>query len=258
MCRERRGWRALFCTTKIFMVSRPPLSDIFCQRQQTYHELFLYLLVPVFTLFYWRGTWILLDHYLFPSSAMLSGWTSLTIGYGGLGLFFITQYYGITGHLYHELFPSHDHQRTFQFLLLLLSRIESYIIGFFVVNSWRGIWVLQDVYLLPSQPLLSPWLSHLIGTLMLFLLQHFKSVYAPPVVYFQDQEYQCTRLNCLFVDSDPNAHGRKTDHEDEEVRYRSRDKGSQDAGMLDMQTMHNGARNGLRDRKERDQRSCSV
>lgn len=172
-------------------MARKSLLESF-SRRQTYQELFFYSLVPVFTLFYWRGTWILIDSYLFPSNRHLSGWSSLCLGYLGLFLFFLTQYYGLTGHLYNDLFLSYPN---YQSLLFILLRIESYFLGFFVVNSWRGLWILQDLYIIPSQPVLSSFLSHVIGVIMLYLLQHFKSVYAPPLVYFHDQEYSSIRLN---------------------------------------------------------------
>jgi hypothetical protein len=156
-------------------------------------DLITYLIVPTFTLFYWRGTWMLCEVYIFPNNATHMAWSSLAIGYGGLGLFFIFQYYGLVGHIYDELilpFPKKQ-------FLLYCSRVESYFVGFCVVNAWRGLWLLQDLYLIPSDPTLSFWISHLLGVLVLIIFQHFKSVYAPPVVYFTDSEFECTRLKLL-------------------------------------------------------------
>jgi hypothetical protein len=156
-------------------------------------DLAAYLIVPTFTLFYWRGTWLLCEHYIFPNHLVRSGWGSLAIGYGGLALFFLCQYYGLVGHLYHEMvLPLPKKQ-----FLLYCSRIESYFVGFFVVNAWRGLWLLQDIYLVPSDPTLSFWISHVLGVVVLIICQHFKSVYAPPAVYFTDTEFECTRLKFL-------------------------------------------------------------
>jgi hypothetical protein len=174
------------------------------------------------------------------------------IGYIGLLLFFITQYSGLTGHLYHELLPLYHQRKHLQYLLLLFSRFESYLLGFCVVNSWRGIWILQDVYLIPSQRVLSSWVSHIIGTVMLFLLQHFKSVYAPPLVYFQDQEYSCTRLNCLLsvgADNAPDPWDR--DHEDLEASYQDGGEGP-DGGMLEVKHLQNGNRSSKSDIEDRE------
>lgn len=165
---------------------------------RAWHNLLIYLIVPTFTLFYWRGTWLLCDHYLYPNSTTSSGLASLIIGYVGLFLFFLMQYAGYIGHDYSSLIPSKSTQLCSNHsFLFYLTYFESYYIAFCVVNSWRGLWLLQDVYLMPSQPVLSSWISHLLGVIILIIFHHFKSVYAPPAVYFTDYEFQCTRLNCL-------------------------------------------------------------
>ncbi|MDP7282296.1 MAG: hypothetical protein QF475_01500 [Candidatus Undinarchaeales archaeon] len=41
------------------------------------------------------------------------------------------------------------------------------IIIFAVISIWRGVWGLSDQYLLPSKPILSLWVSLLIGIIIL-------------------------------------------------------------------------------------------
>ena len=162
-------------------------------------DFMLYATVPVFTLFYWRGTWQLCAHYLYSHDEEKSAWCSLLVGYGGMSLFFAWQCL----YQHTSLKQSFDIRSMFNekgitpTLIFLLTRIESYLVGFFVVNAWRGLWLLQNLYLLTKSPLLSSWVSHIIGTVVLVLLLHLKSVYAPPVLFCRDDEYGITKLRAL-------------------------------------------------------------
>ncbi len=48
--------------------------------------------------------------------------------------------------------------------------IFAILIGFAVVNFWRGIWGLLDEYLLPSNYELSIWISVFLGIIILIIL----------------------------------------------------------------------------------------
>ena len=170
---------------------QPPIS-IAKNIETVWLRYLVFIIVPVFVLFYWRGTWILVDIYTKKISLEWSGWISMLIGYGGLILFWLFETYvykGILGH-------SPTQNTTFEVLqssdtvtnkvFLLLSRLRTYWLGFLVVNCWRGLWLLQDVHLLPSNPLWSAWTSHSLGALVLVLFIHLNSILAPPVLYTHD------------------------------------------------------------------------
>lgn len=72
-----------------------------------------------------------------------------------------------------------------------------YVLGFLVVNCWRGVWLLQDVYILPADSNAtddeagtarqhSAWVSHFVGAGVLAATAHLKSVLAPPGVQAND------------------------------------------------------------------------
>ena len=43
------------------------------------------------------------------------------------------------------------------------------VIGFAVISFWRGLWGLWDVYVYPSNYVLSLWISMVVGLIILFL-----------------------------------------------------------------------------------------
>lgn len=172
-------------------------------------DFLLYVTVPVFTLFYWRGTWQLCTHYFYSGDEERSAWCSLLVGYGGMALFFLWQCIFHQSSLKQSCDINHMfNEKGFKLaLLFMLTRLESYVVGFFVVNAWRGLWLLQNIYLLPDDAFVSSWLSHIIGTVALVLLLHLKSVYAPPVIFCRDDEQSITKLSLLSRMDDKEATG---------------------------------------------------
>lgn len=151
-----------------------------------------FVIVPVFVLFYWRGTWLLCDAY-FPVDTKISGWWSIVIGYGGLVILAVYEW------LYGSIFCKSSPSTTTQFdpfMKSLVSRTRTYIVGFLVVNSWRGLWLLQEVYLYPSHPIASAWISHGIGTAVLVLFLHLQSILAPPVLLAPDNDLSFSDYSC--------------------------------------------------------------
>lgn len=162
-------------------------------------DLYIYLTVPVLTLFYWRGTWLLCNHYFYSSDLETSAWCSILIGYGGSAVFFCWQFFFHSSKLssWFDVNSASSVVGGKSATIWMLSRIETYLVGFLVVNAWRGIWLLQDVYLLTGSPLLSAWTSHIVGCVCLIGLLHFKSVYAPPVIYCRDSDFAATLTGFL-------------------------------------------------------------
>ena len=147
-----------------------------------WNDLILYAVVPALTLFYWRGTWEICNIYIYPGEYVKTAWASLTIGYVGLALYFSLQYVSCRYHVNNPRESDHS----LDTVIFMFSRLESYFVGFFVVNCWRGLWYLQDIYLVPTYPVLSAWLSHSVGVVFLICLRKFKSVYAPPAIDMDD------------------------------------------------------------------------
>jgi len=160
-------------------------------------DLFIYVTVPVFTLFYWRGTWNLCDQYFYPNDLKASAWLSLAVGYIGAAIFFTWQYCFYNTALKKLFDLTIRETGIVSMLLLLMGRVETYVVAYFVVNAWRGLWLLQEVYLITEHPLLSAWVSHIIGAVCLMLLGHMQSVFAPPIIMLPDSDTTAIRLKCL-------------------------------------------------------------
>lgn len=77
--------------------------------------------------------------------------------------------------------------------LYLTNSIKTYYFGFVVVNAWRGLWFFQDLYIVfPDTPMLSPWISHIVGIFVLMVLSHFQSMLGPPYSYLPDKPIPLT------------------------------------------------------------------
>ena len=50
--------------------------------------------------------------------------------------------------------------------------IITLLLGFAVVNFWRGIWGLMDIYLFPSNQILSFTISVIIGIIIVYSIKH--------------------------------------------------------------------------------------
>ena len=50
--------------------------------------------------------------------------------------------------------------------------IFAIIIGFAIISFWRGIWGLLDLYLFPSNQIISLWTSTLLGILILIATRY--------------------------------------------------------------------------------------
>ena len=50
--------------------------------------------------------------------------------------------------------------------------IFAIIIGFAIISFWRGIWGLLDIYLFPSNLVLSLWASTILGALILIITRY--------------------------------------------------------------------------------------
>jgi hypothetical protein len=83
---------------------------------------------------YWRGTWMIMDHYVFPQQQVYSSWVSVAIGYLGHLLFTLVQ----------APMTRCFHPDQHRLLYYTASRVYTAIFAFVCVNSWRGAWKLIE------------------------------------------------------------------------------------------------------------------
>lgn len=94
-----------------------------------------FLVISTFVVFFWRGTWGILDICLFPENVELSYW--ICFGSGNFVLI-------ITGLLQRYIALIHTLDNCF--LYILFSRLYIYIVAVGSAVQWRGVWNLQDHY----------------------------------------------------------------------------------------------------------------
>jgi len=113
---------------------------------------------------YWRGTWIVMDALTMPqeSDKLKSSIVSICTGYSVFVVCYIISEFVLTAK---NLTPP------FSLRCRALEQVYVYILGFGTVNCWRGIWYIEDVYLLPDRPVVSSLVGHFGGVAILCLLQ---------------------------------------------------------------------------------------
>ncbi|XP_013382206.1 uncharacterized protein LOC106152997 [Lingula anatina] len=84
---------------------------------------------------YWRGTWNLLDLYLFPNDTEKTGWISAAIG------IFIPLIFSFCQFFIQKLVEGES-----KAVFVLMSRVYTYFFAFGCVSQWRGVWYLLDHY----------------------------------------------------------------------------------------------------------------
>ena len=120
------------------------------------------VVIAPLVVFYWRGTWELLNVYLFPDDQPVSGWTCLALGNVGLlCLVYLQQ-------------PLARWMRVDNPLHWMLGfHAHTYVLGSLNICQWRGVWILLDHY--TGVNVLSSWTSFAIGRLYNALLKRLQS-----------------------------------------------------------------------------------
>ncbi|CAH2108592.1 unnamed protein product [Euphydryas editha] len=160
-------------------------------------ETALYILDCVFSVtvvgslvvFVWRGTWALLDIFLYPDDQIRSFMTSLIVGYAIVAVTFATQ------------LPMRWLVGKLQGAWRLLVADLYHLISFFAtVNVWRAVWGLMDVYFFPDTPKLSNWCSHVISLALLILLNCSNSILVRGVyIDAEEPAGDCVVFPCLYL-----------------------------------------------------------
>ena len=126
-----------------------------------------------------------MDVYVYPDDTKASGWISALVGYLGFAVIVVLQ----------VLLSKKTSWPIFEGLTYkskVVLGLYNYIVAFLGVNCWRGIWLLQEVYLLENDKEFSAWISHGMGTILLYILLHFQSTFAAPLLVLSeyDNEYK--------------------------------------------------------------------
>jgi len=133
--------------------------------------------------FFWRGSWTLFDHYLEPNDTEASAWYSLAIGLGILLLYYCAY---ITKLVPQAVVLSSDTHCCVRLLVGTVERLFTLVLGVAAVTFWRGVWMLQNEYILADDTCSSAWISVCCGVALLSLLGALRSIHAPPVGFVGD------------------------------------------------------------------------
>ncbi|XP_019620178.1 PREDICTED: uncharacterized protein LOC109466790 [Branchiostoma belcheri] len=131
------------------------------------------LIIGPLTVAYWRGTWSLMNVYLFPNNDVISAWASFAIGTSVILMLNFCQ-----GNLTNRLTRRQD------VLFHVLLRIYIYVFGFSVVNHWRGCWYVLDAH--TNVTVLSAVISVVVPLPILLALRACGNLVASPGVILVD------------------------------------------------------------------------
>ncbi|KAM3963636.1 LOW QUALITY PROTEIN: transmembrane protein fuseless [Aphomia sociella] len=159
-------------------------------------ETMLYVLDCIFSVavvgslvvFVWRGSWALLDIFLYPDDKVTSCWTSLIVGYALVVVTFALQ-----APVRWAAARLHGAPRL---LLADVYHLASFIA---TVNVWRGVWGLLDVYFFPETPKLSNWCSHVISLTLLVLLNCSNSILVRVYIDAEEPAGECVVFPCHYL-----------------------------------------------------------
>ena len=114
---------------------------------------------------YWRGTWYILDLFVFPADKFLSASLTFTASFGTTFLLVLVADY---------IKKILDERKARKVLYLVLF----YLLAFLSVTSWRGLWMMLDLY--TTTALTSAFLSHIMGFLILLCTKTSSSIITIP------------------------------------------------------------------------------
>ncbi|GAV00295.1 hypothetical protein RvY_11165 [Ramazzottius varieornatus] len=145
----------------------------------------IFILSPLVVI-YWRGSFQLLDIYIYPSDLFVSAWISVVVGICGTVLVNVSQ----------NLLHTKVDKIPTKCLQIFCKRLYTYFYGWIIVVHWRGIWRLWDAYTGTSYA--SGCISFAAGCAILLLLKCFRNVVAPPLVTVSDFDENYFIIKTLF------------------------------------------------------------
>lgn len=145
--------------------------------------------VGTLVVFVWRGVWILFDLYLFPGDREYSAIGSLAIGYAIVTVTFSLQ--PLMRYMCARL----------QGLARLIVADGFLLLSFLgTVNVWRGIWNVLDLWLVPENPEMSCWITHVGCFVFLVLLNCSNSILVRGVyIDAEEDDGKCVVFPCHYL-----------------------------------------------------------
>eukprot|EP00929_Paragymnodinium_shiwhaense_P078808 TRINITY_DN40884_c0_g1_i2.p1 TRINITY_DN40884_c0_g1~~TRINITY_DN40884_c0_g1_i2.p1 ORF type:complete len:279 (-),score=58.30 TRINITY_DN40884_c0_g1_i2:500-1336(-) len=171
------------------LVATPPLAGQPAAEDRSFlrEMLDVFLSVGVVShavVIYWRGTWVLVDHYHWafspePEDLLRTSMFSIAVGFG---MYFFDFLRGVRITAAADLAaetppPSRGRRQAVE--VALFCRLYTYVQCFAAVNAWRGVWYLVDYY---SVTLESVWAALLVGLFGLWCCGALRSSLAGPFV----------------------------------------------------------------------------
>ena len=141
-----------------------PTSALFLFKRLINFLLVLCLITPL-TVSYWRGTWYILDSFVFPCDKFRSAWVTFAMSFGIIFSILLVEDY---------LMAFLNERKAKKDLYLVMF----YPLSFLIVSSWRGMWKLLDYYTTAS--LTSGCVSHVIGFFIVLSTKATSSIIAVP------------------------------------------------------------------------------
>lgn len=146
---------------------------------------------------YWRGTWNLMNHILYPDDLLYSSLMSCLIGALGhlIFVYFKDQLKNI--------FDPNKRRLTYFFG----SRLYTVTFGIVCVNGWRGVWSLLDLYTaptpetLPITRLIHESATVIVCVLMLALIKGLRNITSAPFFICKDHSKDYFEVPTMFKTS---------------------------------------------------------
>ncbi|XP_077977746.1 uncharacterized protein LOC144433312 [Glandiceps talaboti] len=127
-----------------------------------------YVVVQSLVIVYWRGMWGLIDNVIRPDNLEKSAYTSLVIGYPIIIMTHIIQY--------PCAIISRKAKRFSRVVQIIVEDMFWYLCSFGVLNIWRGLWYICDLYIYPENLAISYLKTSLVGFVTLYLLQSARNL----------------------------------------------------------------------------------
>ena len=140
------------------------LSSLFLLKRVV-NFLLVSCLLTTLAVSYRRGTWYILDLFVFPRDKFRSAWVTFPVSFGIIFLILLIEDY----------FKAFLNERKAKKVLYLAI---FYPLSFVIVNSWRGLWMLLDYYTTAS--LTSGYASHTIGFFIVLSTKTASSIISLP------------------------------------------------------------------------------
>ncbi|KAL5280990.1 fusl family protein [Megaselia abdita] len=153
----------------------------------TFYSVFIISVLVVVT---WRGVWGIFDLTFYTDNILYSAWGSTILGYSISILGFILQPFvqfileNIKG----------------KFKIIFISDVFMTFCFLGAINIWRGIWMMADVYILPDDFIMSCWITHALGYIVLVMLNCSNTLIVRGVLIDgQEKSGECVSFPNRFI-----------------------------------------------------------